>query len=298
MRVRTNGARVALRLIVTLALVLPAVTLPGASAYANHCSGDNRIDERGGEVDAECHGEDPGGSGSSTMEELWARYCTDAGPYRPGDEVGFYEVAPVSPEHVEAVGLDPTGEYVWYDVICWRDGREAAEVQIIVEVTPGVAPEVIRDQVAARLEPPPPVPVTSPPLERHAVVRIPTWLWLDAGYWAPLEVSETRGVVTVTVRATPTQASWVMGDGGEVTCLGPGVEWRSGLSEDDTDCSYTYLHSSYGLEDGRFDVSVTVVWEFEWWLNGVYQGSFGTVGVSTDFALAVGEIQAIETKGD
>ena len=90
----------------------------------------------------------------------------------------------------------------------------------------------------------------------------------------------------------------MMGDGGEVTCLGPGAEWQSGLSEDDTDCSYTYLHSSYGLEDGRFNASVTVAWEFEWWLNGVYQGSFGAVGVSTDFALAVGEIQAIETKGD
>jgi hypothetical protein len=298
MRVRTNGARVALRLIVTLALVLPAVTLPGASAYASHCSGDNRIDERGGEVDAECRGEAPGGSGSSTMEELWARYCTDAGPYRPGDEVGFYEVAPVSPEHVEAVGLDPTGEYVWYDVICWRDGREAAEVQIIVEVTPAVPPEVVRDQVAARIDPPTPVPATSPPLERHAVVRIPTWLFLDAGYWVPLEVSESRGVVTVTVRATPTQASWVMGDSGEVTCYGPGAEWRSGLSEDDTDCSYTYVHSSYGRPGGRFEASVTVVWEFEWWLNGAYQGSFGTVDVSTDFAVAVGEIQAIETKGD
>ena len=37
-----------------------------------------------------------------------------------------------------------------------------------------------------------------------------------------------------------------MGDGGGVTCLGPGVEWVSGASEDDTDCAYTYLHSSYG----------------------------------------------------
>lgn len=298
MRVRTNRERFALRLTVTLALAVAVVALSTAPSLATHCSGDGWTNDRGGEVEGECRGEDPGGSGSSTMEELWSRYCSEAGSYQVGDEVRFYEIAPVSPDELELMGLDPTGEYVWYDVICWRDGREAAEVQIIVEVTPGVTPEVVRDQVAARLEPPAPVPVTSPPLEQHAVVRIPTWLWLDAGYWVPLEASETRGVATVTVRATPTRASWVMGDGGEVTCLGPGVEWRSGLSEDDTDCSYTYLHSSYGLEAGRFDASVTVGWEFEWWLNGVYQGPFGTVGVSTDFAVAVGEIQAIETKGD
>jgi hypothetical protein len=297
MRVCAYRARVALRLIVTAAVVVPVMMLSLGQARANHCGGSGSVDDDGGQVVGECHGTDPGGSGSSTVNELWARYCGDASPYRPGDEVGFYEVAPASPEHVEAAGLDPTGEYVWYDVICWRDGVEAAEVQIIVEATPAVSPVVVRDQAAARIDPPAPVPTTSPPLERHAVVRIPTWLWLDAGYWVPLEVSESRGLVTVTVRATPTQATWLMGDAGEVTCLGPGVEWRSGLSENDTDCSYTYVHSSYGRPDGTFDASVAVVWEFEWWLNGAYQGSFGTVDVSTDFAVAVGEIQAIETKG-
>ena len=298
MRVRTYRARVTLHLILTLALVVPAVTLPDARAMAEHCTGETRIDERGGEVGGECHGEEPGRPGSSSMSDLWARYCSDdAGPYLEGDEVAFYESGPPSPEDLEARGLDPSGEYMWFHVICWRDGREAVEIPIIIEVTPPVSPVVLRDRAMARIDPPAPTPVTSPPLERFAVVRLPTWLWLDSAYWQPVEVSETQGSLTVTVRATPIEADWVMGDGGGVTCAGPGVEWRSGLEEEDTVCSYTYLHSSYGVEDGRFDASVTVVWEFEWWLNGGYQGSFGSVDVSTPFGVAVGEIQAIETTG-
>ena len=297
MRVRTYGARVALGLTIALAAVAPAVILRAAPAYANHCSGGGSVDDDGGEVIGECHGVTPGQPGSRSVHELWDFYCSAAGPYQEGDEVGFYEVAPVAEDEIAMFGLDPTGEYMWYDVICWRDGRGDIEVQIIVEVTPPVPPEVIRDVAAARLEPPSPDPETSPPLASQAFVQVPTWLWLDPAYWSPVEVSETRGLTTVTVRATPTHARWVMGDGGGVTCLGPGVVWTSGLSEDATDCSYTYEHSSYGEPDGRFEASVTVTWEFEWWINDVYQGVFGTVDLVAPFGVAVGEIQAVETGG-
>jgi hypothetical protein len=88
-----------------------------------------------------------------------------------------------------------------------------------------------------------------------------------------------------------------MGDGGEVTCSGPGVAWFSGAAEDATDCSYVYRHSSYGEPEGQFDATVTVTWEFEWWINDVPQGVFGTVDLSAGFGLAVAEIQAVETGG-
>jgi hypothetical protein len=42
---------------------------------------------------------------------------------------------------------------------------------------------------------------------------------------------------------------------------------------------------------------VTVTWEFEWWINDVYQGVFGTVDVAAAFDVAVAEIQAVETGG-
>lgn len=297
MRIRADRPRTSLRLIVTAALVAWTVTVVAAPAEADHCTGEGGIRDRGGEVVGECHGQEPGQGGTRTVHELWDIYCAEAGPFQEGDEVGFYEVAPVGPEEVELMGLDPTGEYVWYDVICWRDGRGLTDYPIIVEVTPPVPPEVIRDRAVARIEPPPPNPATSPSLAEQVYVQVPTWLWLDAADWSPIEVSETQGLVTVTVRATPTIALWVMGDGGEAMCGGPGVAWFDGAAEDATDCSYTYRHSSYGEPEGRFAASVTVTWEFEWWINDVPQGVFGTVDLTAPFEVAVAEIQAVETGG-
>ena len=298
MRIRSHRTRTAVRLIVATAVFGSAMLLLAAPASANHCSGSGQIDDRGGDVVAECHGQTPGRPGGRTVDETWNIYCAVAvGEYQEGDEVEFYATDQLTPGDVEYLGFDPTGEYWWWNVTCWRNGEPAYSYEFAVEVTPPVPPEAIRDVAAARLEPAPPNPETSPPLARQTFVQVPTWLWLDSASWAPIEVTETRGLTTVTVRATPTQARWVMGDGGEVTCLGPGVEWVSGASEDDTDCAYTYLHSSYGEPEGRFEASVTVAWEFEWWINDVYQGVFGTVDVSTSFVVAVAEIQAVETGG-
>ena len=298
MRVRTYRPWTSVHLILTVAMFGATVLLQAAPALANHCSGEGDIYQGGGEVVAECHGQTPGQPGTWTVHETWDIYCAAAvGDYQEGDEVEFYATDQLSPGDVEHLGFDPTGEYWWWNVTCWRNGEPVHSHEFAVEVTPPVPPEAIRDVAAARLEPPPPDPETSPPLARQTFVAVPTWLWLDPASWSPIEVSETRGLTTVTVRATPTHARWVMGDGGGVTCSGPGVVWRSGASEDETDCSYTYEHSSYGEPEGRFAASVTVTWEFEWWINDVYQGVFGTVDLSTPFGVAVAEIQAVETGG-
>jgi hypothetical protein len=272
--------------------------LLAAPASAHHCSGTGDIYQGGGEVVAECHGQTPGRPGGSTVHETWDIYCSAAvGEYREGDEVKFYTTDQLTPGEVEHLGFDPTGEYWWWNVTCLRDGDPAHSHEFAVEVTPPISPETIRDIAAARLEPPLPEPETSPPLARQTFVGVPTWLWLDPASWAPIEASETRGFTTVTVRATPMQALWAMGDGGEITCLGPGVVWVSGAPEDGTDCAFTYLHSSYGEPEGRFEASVTVTWEFEWWINDVYQNIFGAAELSTPFGVAVAEIQAVETGG-
>lgn len=298
MRVCTHRSRTSVRLVVAVAGLASAMLLVAAPASAHHCAGGGQIDDRGGEVVGECHGETPGRPGSTSVDETWRIYCADGvGEYREGDSVEFVPLEPLVEGEVAHMGFDPTGEYWWWNAVCWRDGERVYEYEFAVEETSPVPPEVIRDEVRARIEPPAPDPQTSPPLARETFVNVATWLWLDPGGWAPIEVSETRGLTTVTVRATPTGAAWVMGDGGAVTCSGPGVAWTSGAAEDDTDCSYTYQHSSYGHPDGSFEASVTVTWEFEWWINDVYQGVFGSVDLSTGFSVAVAEIQAVETRG-
>jgi hypothetical protein len=297
MRIRTDRSRASVRLILAIATIAAAMAFQVAPAQGNHCTGDGSIRDRGGDVVAECHGQTPGQRGGRTVHETWDFYCAAIGPYQEGDEVEFSSTDELNPGDVEQLGFDPTGEYWWWNVTCWRNGEPAHSHEFAVEVTPPVRPEAIRDVAAARLEPPSPDPETSPPLAQQAFVNVPTWLWLDPASWSPIETLETRGLTTVMVRATPTHARWEMGDSGGVTCMGPGVVWTSGASEDATDCSYTYDHSSYGEPEGRFEASVTVTWEFEWWINNVYQGVFGTVDLSAAFGVAVGEIQAVETGG-
>jgi len=298
MRVRTHRPRSSIRLIVATALFGTAISLMAAPASAQQCSGEGDIYQGGGDVVAECHGETPGAQGGRTVHETWDIYCAAVvGEYRVGDEVEFFVTDPLTEEDVAYLGFDPAGEYWWWNVTCWRDGGAADSREFVVEAAPPVSPEVIRDVAAARLVPPSPDPETSPPLARQTFVHVPTWLWLDPAGWAPVDATETRGFTTVTVRATPTHARWLTGDGSGVTCMGPGAVWVSGASEDATDCSYTYLRSSYGELAGRFEASVSVTWEFEWWINDVYQGVFGTVDLSTPFAVAVAEIQAVETEG-
>ncbi|MDF1598155.1 MAG: hypothetical protein P1T08_18985, partial [Acidimicrobiia bacterium] len=105
MRVRTNATRVALGLIVALATVVPAVTLSVTPALAHHCSGEGRIDQRGGDVVGECHGQTPGQPGGGTVHETWDIYCAAAvGEYREGDAVEFEAMDQLSAGDVENLG--------------------------------------------------------------------------------------------------------------------------------------------------------------------------------------------------
>lgn len=298
MRFRSNGTRVALSVTIALVLLGPGEAVVAPPAFAADCQGEGSVRDRGGDVTGECQEESAGQPGSTSVEEVWRAYCSlKVGAYQPGDTVEYERSEPATEGDIEYHGLDPSGEHWWWFIHCVRDGVPVHGVEILVTESPGVPPEVIRDRASARIDPPVPSPVSSPPLGEATYVAIPTWLWLDRSEWTPIEVSETQGLITVVVRATPVEAAWEMGDGERVSCDGPGVEWLPGLAEDATDCSYTYTTSSYGAPNGVFSGSVTVTWVFEWWINSSPEGSFGTVDLSSDFEVAVAEIQAVETEG-
>ena len=138
---------------------------------------------------------------------------------------------------------------------------------------------------------------TSPDANRRLYVQVPTWLWLDETWWQPYTATATAGRVSATVTATPTAARWSMGDGGSETCDGPGTPWRPGLSEDATDCSYTYRHSSAGRPDDSYTLTVAVEFEVTWSTNVPGGGgSLESVERSESRQVQVGEIQAVETR--
>ena len=154
-----------------------------------------------------------------------------------------------------------------------------------------------------RVTPAFPEPNVSP---AAAVVHEPTWLWIDEGDWAPLAATEVDGSVSVTVVAEPVEVVWDLGEGTR-RCVGPGAPWTeaaqaaydraSPVSRDagDPACTFTFVHSSTIHQGGVHAVSVTVTWEFSWSVDGVSRGVFGTVDRTTDFAVRVGEVQALVT---
>lgn len=179
----------------------------------------------------------------------------------------------------EGIGVVAVGEY-----FAIPEGGLADPYQLAVDALASV-------QIAA-----PPIR-TSPAEDGRLYVQVPTWLWLDANWWKPYEATANTGRVWSTVRATPTDATWEPGDGGTVSCRGPGTSWRPGLPEDASECSHTYRQSSAGRPGGTFDLRTTVTFEVTWTSNVGDGGTLPTISRTSNLEVDVGEIQAIGTRG-
>jgi hypothetical protein len=126
------------------------------------------------------------------------------------------------------------------------------------------------------------------------LVNLPTWLSLDAGSWQSQSATASVPGVSVTATARPVRAVWSLGEGGSVTCTGPGTPWQPGTDPmaSSPDCGYTYRHSSARAPGSAFSVTVTVTWEVTW----AGAGQSGTIaGLSTTgtVPVRVAESQAV-----
>lgn len=263
------------------------------------CGGGGDIDDAGGAVFGSCFGNSPGRGPSTEVSsaQVWAWYgCDQWRAWTEGSTVsGVVSQGELLPEDILARGLDPTGTYTWNTVQCTHVAADGTIETwgwgfLVIETSPPIDPVVLRDRARDRIDPDPPAPMTAPMWgEIPAVVRLPTWLWVD-GEWEPIEETESQGLVTVVVQARPVQTSWELGEHGGVICDGPGTAWAPGMGESATDCAYTF-------DAAGSDVASTasIQWTFRWWLNGNDMGDFGDLVVTTDFAIDVAEIQAIET---
>ena len=298
-------------LVLTATAMALLVVLP-ATGWAAPCSGSAAIDDRGGAAVGECPGTDSGSSAlpvsvggdapACTAERAadpawwWLSFVPEQavpGTYRGQQEHNF---------------LEPPDGYV---LAVYRDcnGELRSDLMWVPEPEAGSAADVegvfaARQQARARVEPRVPRVHVSP---EQAVVRFPTWLWLDAAYWQPRAASAaTPSGVAVGVRARPVRAEWDLGDG-EKVCDGPGVAWSQAAQDaydaqpetsrgnGDPACTFTFVNASSTRPSGVFDASVTVIWEFSWSLDGVERGVFGSVRVVERWPLTVGEVQTVIT---
>ena len=312
MRHRANRAGIARSLtalaavgLITLTTVAPALAQDDPVEPVNPipvtpvCGGSGDIDDGGGAVFGSCFGNTPGRGPNTAVSsaQVWAWYgCNQWKAWRPGSTVSAVRFqGGLQPDDIYSRGLDPTASYSWNTVECTFVAADGTTTTwgwglLVLETSPPINPIVLRDRARDRIDPEPPVPMTAPMWDEiPAVVQLPAWLWID-GDWEPIEESESQGLVTVVVQARPVQVAWALGERGGVVCDGPGTRWSPDLSDEATDCAYTFDAAEADVAS-----SAAVQWTFRWWLNGNDMGDFGDLTVTSGFTIDVAEIQAIET---
>lgn len=186
----------------------------------------------------------------------------------------------------------PTGR--WYQKVC-DGGPVQVNGSFAVPGRSPADPAVLAQQARRSVTIPDPPMATSPRADRRLYTGVPTWLWVDPNWWRPYSATARAAGVSATVVARPTLATWTMGDGGRVTCASPGTEWRPGLAEERSTCSYVYENSSAGQRAEAFAMTVDVEFEVSWTSSIGRGGTLAGIARSASRTVQVGEIQAVET---
>jgi hypothetical protein len=231
------------------------------------------------------HNEEKGGSGvphgDTVPEGQPAAYCSYApSDYRP-PPTGVITAAYTPRPHTmrahparfrrnvqQPVGNPTEQAGTWYVWKCTRTGAPDAVYALAhppVWVPSGqgaVPPEEAAELARRQLRLPAPEIAANPVGDQ--LVNLPTWLWVSR--WEPQSATASVPGVSVTAVATPTSATWSMGDGALVECNGPGTPFPFGANPASASptCGHTYRHSSADQPGQAFPVSVTVRWKVHW----------------------------------
>jgi hypothetical protein len=219
------------------------------------------------------------GSHVDLVAETWHLMPTrqDAGPV-PGQQGSWYVWRCTGPGNVDAVFHPP----IWIAAGQPAPGRPALP-------SPAQMAQVALRQL--RL----PTPGISANPAGEQLVRLPTWMWLSAG-WQPVSATAAVPGVSVTATATPMSVSWSMGDGHTVQCAGRGTPFPGGTNPaaPSPDCGHTYSASSAGQPGQAYSVSATVHWKVTWAGAG-QNGVFPDMTTTANAAFRVAEAQALNT---
>jgi hypothetical protein len=272
---------------------------------SGHVDCDKNPSAPGCDIDAG-HGGDPGshnggGGGQSGDGRCHRPDGMEIPCERDGGHAGadgcYYKPVQLTPDQIDGLGGQPAGEGGWYTKTCWddADGTSSANLVWVPGPPPFVSPEELARRARARLNLPAPVIRLNPSGDQLA--NLPIWLSLDPASWQPQSATASVPGVSVTATARPIKAAWSMGDGGSLTCSGPGTAWRPGTdpASASPDCGYRYRRSSASAPGARFTVTVTVTWEVTW----AGAGRAGTIpGLLTTGTLPVRvqESQAVITR--
>jgi hypothetical protein len=201
----------------------------------------------------------------------------------------------------------------WYSVTCTNESTGASTTQTewipdqsptaTATATPAVDPYAVALQAEDSLRLPDPAVHLDP--QGTSVVNLPTWLWIDADVWHPYAVTASVGTVSATAVATPISVTWTMGDGGSVSCDGPGTPYDPAVpsSQQSTPCQYAYAVSSFGQpspdgnpDDDSFAVVASINWSVTWSVaGGVGGGTLPTLSTTSSTPVRVEQVESVDT---
>ncbi|GAB3208476.1 hypothetical protein GCM10027294_19110 [Marinactinospora endophytica] len=166
------------------------------------------------------------------------------------------------------------------------------------EGEPPVDPELLIQESMDSFEVPAPEIVTSPSPDSPILVRTPVWFWLDQESWEPATASAVIPGWSLNITATPTQVKWILGDGTEMVCEGPGTPFDPQQHEPDAespDCGHVYERSSIGEPDETFTVRAEISWGVDWDSSDGGSGEMAPITTSSEIDLRVQESQSLVT---
>jgi hypothetical protein len=276
------------RLLLLLAVaVIGALLLPAGPAQAagRHCHRE-AVKNPDGSITYHlvCDTTTPGGPGdgggggpaedcgqdTANLPYEGAPFCSNGSPCQYTDNI-----VPFAPPATPA----PDGQK-WQAMYCVNGGKTCCFL------TGGNQPRplIVQAQEAfGNLAPPQGVVAHSP--DTRGIVQLPTWLWLDGGSFGRLTGTSAEGLVAV---AEPDTTVWDTGDGGSVTCAGPGTPYAAGAA---ATCTHTYTRSSAGYHG-----NVTRNWRVHYEQGGAaidIPGAPVALTANTAWNLAVAEAQVV-----
>lgn len=219
----------------------------------------------------------------------------------PGNHGSRVEAA-VFRRAVTPAADEPNGDGAWYVYKCSGSGTRDAFYRPPVWIgdapqpggggAPLPDPAQLAQRARDQLRLPSPGIEASPPGEQ--LVNLPTWLWLNRENWERVSATASVPGVSVTAVARPTKVVWRLGDGGSVTCEGPGTPYTAGgdPKRSSPDCGHIYRASSAGLSGSAYGVSATVHWAVSWSGAGE-SGTFPGLTTTAEAAFRVAESQAL-----
>ncbi|GAA1370185.1 hypothetical protein [Catellatospora chokoriensis] len=159
--------------------------------------------------------------------------------------------------------------------------------------TPSALAAITR-RATDRLALPTPAIATSPDLNTPQIVHLPTWLWIEPGWWTARTATASVPGITITARAEPVTITWHTGDGKTVICANAGTAWTAVSAPDakSPTCGHTYTSTSEAAPGGIFTLSAVATWRISWSGAGM-SGTEPSLITTTAAGIRVTEVRAL-----